>query len=63
MPLGLLRKMVRVRVERAGAVTLHHAPPTADSAARRRARHLLRAPGPTLTLALALPLTLTLALP
>ena len=34
-----------MRVERAGAVTLHHSPPTADSAARRRARHLLRAPG------------------
>ena len=45
VPLGLLRKMVRVRVERAGAVTLHHSPPTADSASRRRARHLLRAPG------------------
>ena len=45
VPLGLLRKMVRVRVERAGAVTLHHSPPKPDSAARRRARHLLRAPG------------------
>ena len=27
VPLGLLRKMVRVRVERAGAVTLHHSNP------------------------------------
>ena len=26
-------------------MTLHHSPPTAESAARRRARHLLRAPG------------------